>query len=253
MARWYVSMQTVTDVGIDRLRDMRIDRLRSSSGGPASRQAYRALRDAIIATELEPGQRLSENELAERLAVSRTPIREALIRLRDDRFVQIVPQLGTFVTRISTAAIEDAQFIRESLECAAVRLAATRAQRTDLAALGGLVRRQAEVVEDGDYERFAVLDDEFHAGLCELAGRPVAWEVAQRVKGHLNRVRRLSLPQPNYLDEMVAEHRLVLDALDRHDPDGAEATLRHHLRMVLSALPAIRLEHPDYFDDDERV
>jgi DNA-binding GntR family transcriptional regulator len=186
----------VTEVGIDRLRDMRIDRLHSSAGGPASRQAYRALRDAIIATELEPGQRFSENELAERLAVSRTPIREALIRLRDDRFVQIVPQLGTFVTRISTSAVEDAQFIRESLECAAVRLAATRAQDAELADLAGLVRRQAEVVAHGDYERFAVLDDEFHAALCELAGRPVAWEVAQRVKGHLNRVRRLSLPQP---------------------------------------------------------
>jgi DNA-binding GntR family transcriptional regulator len=115
-----------------------------------------------------------------------------------------------------------------------------------------LVRRQAEVVEHGDYERFAVLDDEFHAALCELAGRPVAWEVAQRVKGHLNRVRRLSLPQPHYLDEMVAEHRLVLDALDRRDPDAAEETLRHHLRMVLSALPAIRVQHPDYFEEEER-
>jgi len=230
--------------------DMRIDRLRQGSSGSASRQAYRALRDAIIAAELEPGQRLSENELAERLAVSRTPIREALIRLRDERFVQIVPQLGTFVTRISTSAVQDAQFIREALECAAVRLAALRAQEADLAALGGLVRRQAEVVEDGDYERFAVLDDEFHAALCELAGRPVAWEVAQRVKGHLNRVRRLSLPQPHYLDEMVVEHRLVLDALHRRDPDGAEETLRHHLRMVLSALPAIRAQHPDYFEED---
>jgi DNA-binding GntR family transcriptional regulator len=233
--------------------DMRIDRVRRTSGGPASRQAYRALRDAIVAAEFEPGQRLSENELAERLAVSRTPIREALIRLRDDRFVQIVPQFGTFVTRISTAAVEDAQFIRESLECAAVRLAATRASEADLAALDGLVRRQAEVVGHGDYERFALLDDEFHAALCELAGRPVAWEVAQRVKGHLNRVRRLSLPQPRYLDEMVAEHRLVLDALQRHDPDGAEQTLRHHLRMVLSALPAIRAEHPEYFDDEAGV
>jgi len=89
---------------------MRIDRLRPGSAGPASRQVYRALRDAIIATEFEPGQRISENELAERLAVSRTPVREALIRLRDERFVQIVPQLGTFVTRISSAAVEDAQF-----------------------------------------------------------------------------------------------------------------------------------------------
>jgi DNA-binding GntR family transcriptional regulator len=70
------------------------------------------------------------------------------------------------------------------------------------------------------------------------------------VGGHLNRVRRLSLPQPRYLEEMVAEHRLVLDALAEGDPDAAEATLRHHLRMVLSALPAIRAQHPDYFEED---
>jgi len=228
---------------------MRIDRLQRGSRGPASRQVYRALRDAIVSTELQPGQRISENELAERLAVSRTPIREALIRLRDERFVQIVPQLGTFVTRISVSAVQDAQFIRESLECAAVRLAATGADDDDIAALDGLIRRQVEVCERGDYDRFVVLDDEFHAALCELAGRPVAWEVAQRVKGHLNRVRRLSLPQPRYLEEMVAEHRLVLEALTQRNPDAAESALRHHLRMVLSALPAIREQHPDYFEE----
>jgi len=234
------------------MTDMRIDRLASATAGSASRQVYRTLRDAIIAAALAPGQRISENELAERLAVSRTPVREALIRLRDERFVQIVPQLGTFVTRISTAAVQDAQFIRESLECAAVRLAATRADAGDIAALRGLVRRQAEVSEHGDHERFAVLDDEFHAALCELAGHSVAWEVAQRVKGHLNRVRRLSLPQPRYLEEMVSEHGQVLEALAQGDPDAAEATLRHHLRMVLSALPAIREQHPEYFEDERR-
>src|ERR1700736_1595843 len=199
------------------MTDMRIDRVRRSSAGPAGRQVYRALRDAIITTELEPGQRISENELAERLAVSRTPIREALIRLRDERFVQIVPQLGTFVTRISAAAVEDAQFIRESLECAAVRLAATRADPGDIAAVAGLVRRQGEVSEHGDHDRFALLDDEFHAAICEIAGHSVAWEVAQRVKGHLNRVRRLSLPQPRYLEEMVSEHGQLLEALAQGD------------------------------------
>lgn len=231
---------------------MRIAPVRRGSSGPASRQVYRALRDAIISAELAPGQRISENELAERLAVSRTPIREALIRLREERFVRIVPQLGTFVMPISVAAVADAQFIRESLECAAVRLAAMRAGADDIAALGGLVRRQAEVTEHGDHERFAVLDDEFHAAICEIAGHSVAWEVAQRVKGHLNRVRRLSLPQPRYLEEMVGEHRLVLDALSAGDPDGAETSLRHHLRMVLSALPAIREQHPDYFEEERR-
>ena len=71
------------------------------------------------------------------------------------------------------------------------------------------------------------------------------------MKGHLNRVRRLSLPQPRYLEEMVIEHGQVLEALAERDPDAAEAMLRHHLRMVLSALPAIREQHPEYFDDEE--
>ncbi len=229
---------------------MRIQRSQRLDSPSASRQVYAALRDAIVAAELEPGQRISENDLTLRLGVSRTPIREALIRLRDERFVQIVPQFGTFVTRISTAAVEDAQFVREALECAAVRLAAVRASSDDIAALDGLVRRQEEVVARSDFERFAVLDDEFHAAMCELSGRGFAWEVAQRAKGHLSRVRRLSLPQPDYLAEMVAEHHVVLDALSRHAPDEAEAALRHHLRMVLSALPAIREQHPDYFEEN---
>jgi DNA-binding GntR family transcriptional regulator len=229
---------------------MRILRSQRLSAGSAGRQVYTTLREAIIAGELEPGQRISENELTVRLGVSRTPIREALARLRDERFVDVVPQLGTYVTRISTGAVEDAQFVREALECAAVRIAAERAGAADIAALEGLVRRQREVVAHADFERFAVLDDEFHAAICELSGRGFAWEVAQRAKGHLSRVRRLSLPQPNYLGEMVAEHHEVLDALRRNLPDQAEEALRHHLRMVLSAIPAIRAQHPDYFEEE---
>jgi len=133
----------------------------------------------------------------------------------------------------------------------AVRVAAERAEPTDIAALDGLLRRQSEVVAQNDYERFSVLDDEFHAAICELSRRGFAWEVAQRAKGHLSRVRRLSLPQPNYLQTMVSEHHAVLEALRRGSPDDAEQALRHHLRMVLSGVPALRLQHPDYFEDDE--
>ncbi|HVW17851.1 MAG TPA: GntR family transcriptional regulator [Solirubrobacteraceae bacterium] len=225
-----------------------LTRLRRVRG--ARSQVYEALRGAIVSAELEPGRRLSENELAERLGVSRTPVREALIRLRDDRLVEIVPQLGTFVSHISDAGVQDAQFIRESLECSAIRLAAQRADRADVAALEGLIRRQEEVSAEHDFDRFYLLDDELHGALCELSGHGVAWSLAQRANGHLNRIRRLSLPQPHFLGEMVAEHRAVVEAVGRGEPDAAEAALRHHLRMVLSAVPAIRAEHPDYFEDE---
>jgi DNA-binding GntR family transcriptional regulator len=226
--------------------EARISRGLRAQGG-ARGPVYAALRDGIVRAELEPGQQLSENELAERLGVSRTPIREALVRLRDDRLVEIVPQLGTFVSLISESGVRDAHFIREALECAAVRLAAERATKSDVEMLKGILARQAEVRDAGDHDRWYVLDDEFHAALAGLSGHEIAWAVAQRANGHLNRVRRLSLPQPRYLTEMVAEHELVVEALRRNDPDAAEIALRHHLQMVLSALPAIRAEHPDYF------
>jgi DNA-binding GntR family transcriptional regulator len=222
-----------------------------SRRGPARAQVYLALRDAIVSADLAPGRRLSENELAALLGVSRTPVREALQRLREERLVEIVPQLGTFVTRISETAVSDAQFVREALECAAVRGAALRARDQDLAALDAIIARQDAAEETADFARFYVLDDELHHALCDLSGHEIAWSLSQRAKGHLNRVRRLSLPEPGYLMEMISEHRAVVAAVAERDPDAAEHALRHHLRMVLSTLPAIRAQHPDYFESEE--
>lgn len=214
-------------------------------------EVYARLRAAIVTAELEPGRQLSENEVAGRFGVSRTPVREALVRLRDDRLVEIVPQLGTFVARISDRALADAQFVRESLECAAIRLAAERAQPADVLALKAILARQEAARDARDFDGFHVLDDELHAALCELSGHGVAWRLAGRANGHLDRVRRLSLPEPDYLAEMVAEHGQVVDAVASGDPDAAERTLRHHLRMVLSVLPGIRAEHPGWFEEGE--
>src|SRR5215212_7338843 len=102
-----------------------------SRRGPARAHVYATLRDAIVAAQLEPGRQVSENEIAALLGVSRTPVREALQRLREERLVAIVPQLGTFVTHISETAVSDAQFVREALECSAIRSTALRARDAD--------------------------------------------------------------------------------------------------------------------------
>ena len=221
-----------------------------SRRGPARAHVYTALRDAIVSGQLEPGRQISENELAARLGVSRTPIREALQRLREERLVAVVPQYGTFVTHISESAVSDAQFVREALECAAIRGTALRARDQDLGALEAIIRRQDAAREANDSDSFYVLDDELHQLLCDLSGHDIAWSLSQRAKGHLNRIRRLSMPEPGYMMEMIGEHRAVVAAVAAHDPDEAEQTLRHHLRMVLSTLPAIREQHPDYFEEE---
>jgi DNA-binding GntR family transcriptional regulator len=229
----------------------RLDRsvVREHSTTSARVQAYAALRAAIISAELAPGRQLSENELAARLGVSRTPIREALVRLRDERLVEIVPQLGTFVTRISTPAVADAQFIREALECACVRRAAELATEDDVAALEDNIRAQEHARDSDDFDAFYLLDDAFHQSLCDMSEHRAVWPVSQRARGHLNRVRRLSMPVPSYLAEMIEQHRRVVSAVADHDCDGAEALLRDHLRNVLQAVPRIRAQHPGFFEE----
>jgi DNA-binding GntR family transcriptional regulator len=238
----YASIQTMAASALTRIS--------RTDGGRAGLAVYDAVREAIVTTELEPGRQISENEIADMLGVSRTPVREALARLRDDQLVQIVPQLGTFVSRISVSGVDDAQFLREALECSAVRLAAERADTGDVAQLGDLIRRQEAARDDSDASAFFELDDELHYTLCELSGRPIAWTIVARANGHLNRVRRLSLAEPSYIAEMIEEHKAVVDAVGRGEPDAAEDALRHHLRMVLSDLPNIRTNHPEYFEDD---
>jgi DNA-binding GntR family transcriptional regulator len=217
-----------------------------ASSGP---YLYAALRDQIVRAELAPGERLSEAELGERLGVSRTPIREALGRLRDDRLVEVRPQIGTFVARISPAAVSDAQFIRESLECTAVRVSAELADEETMAQIEENLRAQERAVARADIDSWQLLDDSFHRYLCDLSGHPAVWPVNERAKTHINRLRRLSLTMPDYLSTMVDAHQAVADAVGAHEPDSAEAALREHLRAVLREVPRIREQHPDYFEE----
>lgn len=216
------------------------------SSGP---YLYAALRDLIVRAELAPGERLSETELGDRLGVSRTPVREALGRLRDDRLVEVRPQIGTFVARISPQAVSDAQFIREALECTAVRVSAELADEESMAQIEENLRAQERAVARTDIDSWQLLDDTFHRHLCDLSGHPAVWPVNERAKSHLNRLRRLSLSMPDYLSTMVDAHRAVADAVGAHAPDSAELALREHLRAVLREVPRIREQHPDYFEE----
>jgi DNA-binding GntR family transcriptional regulator len=227
---------------------VRIETVDRTSGSTTSEQVYLALREAIVSAELRPGLKLSENELAGELGVSRTPVREALARLRDERLVAIVPQLGTFVTLISPGAVGDAAFVREALECAAISRAVSHVDSEAVEELRWNLTAQDQARASGNERTFDRLDDDLHRRLCDYSGHSIAWALSRRANGHLDRIRRLSLPDPSYLTEMLSEHRQIVDAVAQGDGPAAELALRHHLRMVPSKLPLIQQQHPDYFE-----
>lgn len=230
---------------------LRIEALDRTSGGATSGQVYLALREGIVSAELRPGLKLSENELAGELGVSRTPVREALARLRDERLVAIVPQLGTFVTLISPSAVADAEFVREALECAAIARAVARVGHEELEELQWNLTAQEQARASGNERTFDRLDEEFHRRLCDYSGHSIAWALSRRANGHLDRIRRLSLPDAGYLSEMLAEHGQIVAAVAAGEAQAAETAMRRHLRMVASSLPRLYESHPDYFEEGE--
>lgn len=231
-------------------RRVQLSRMRDSS---TRSQVYTQLRSEIITLTMRPGQALSESELAEVYGVSRTPVREALIRLADDNLVEVVPQLGTFVSRISVREVTEAQFIRETLERASLPQAIKRITKTDEAQLRALLVRQADAGERGDLIEWFSTDEQLHRALLEIAGHPKTWSVVSSIKAHLDRVRMLSLPEPEILSSMHGQHSTLVDHVVGKRTQQADKLLTQHLRGVLGVLEPLEKQHPDYFLlDDER-
>jgi len=204
-------------------------------------QAYETLRAMIVRGEMPPGTRLSEPELTLRLAVGRTPLREALLRLAQDGLVAIYPQSGSFVAPISLSQLEEAQFVRERLECGIIRRVAAQADKLALSGLRRLLQRQEQAAGEDDAEQFHQLDEALHETFCAIAGWPDVWRLIHRSKVQMDRVRRLSLPLDGQMPHLIDQHRAILDAVIDRNADGAEAAMRGHLREVFSTISLLRL------------
>lgn len=218
-----------------------------SRAASATAAIYRALRADIVAMRRTPGEPIVEKHIAESFGVSRTPVREALLRLADDGLVEIFPQSGTFVARIPVDALPEAIVIRTALEGTAVRFAAERATGSQIAALRANIVLQQETEAAGDRDAFHEADERFHGLIAEIAGYPGLWSFAQQVKVHVDRYRRLTLPEPGRIAHVIAEHAAVVDAIADHDPARAERCMAVHLGGLLTAIPQAQGANPFFF------
>lgn len=212
---------------------------------PIVPQIYDALRDAIVRVAVLPGQAISETEMAASFGVSRTPIREALIRLADEGLIDIYPQAGTFVSRIDLAAVREAQFVRETLETAvAIRAASTA---TDSTVFEPILERQERAIRGGDFGEFFASDEALHRKVFELAGHDATWRLVQAAKSHLDRVRQLEQPAEATLLEMLRQHRAIAAAITAGDEAAVAAVVHEHASVILAAAPDVAARHPELF------
>jgi DNA-binding GntR family transcriptional regulator len=218
--------------------------LRSSR---AAATIYAELRAQFLSLERLPGDPVFESQIAAAYGVSRTPVREAILKLADEGLIEIFPQSGTFVARIPLAALPEAIVIRKSLEETSARLAAHRASGSQVLALRANLERQRDADLAGDRDAFHLADEAFHAGIADLAGYPGIWKLVLQVKAHVDRYRRLTLPQEGRMIRALGEHGAVLKKIEAGDCAGAAAAMAAHLDGLLTDIPDIRRLNPDYF------
>lgn len=208
-----------------------------------------AIRNDIITLRLMPGKRVSENELARHFGTSRTPVREALLRLVDQGLVEVWPQRGTFIMPISLAAVQRARFVRNAVEVAVFKRAAEEGLAASITdELDAIIAMQEDSKDSP--ENFTIADDAFHRTVANGIRMGDIWSLLEREKAQFDRLRFLSLPNVTPVELLIEQHKAMLSAVKRRDPIAAEAAVHVHLSEVLKVTEHLAQRYSDLIVND---
>ncbi|MEK9562424.1 MAG: GntR family transcriptional regulator, partial [Deltaproteobacteria bacterium] len=210
-------------------------------------QVHSLLHHLIVHCVLPPGSPIREKDLSEQMEVSRTPIREALLQLEKEGLVEIYPQAGTRISKISMEEVRESHFIREAMESATVRFAAQQGDSELNKKLKSRLQQFKDSLETAEKDLLFELDELFHKTIAEFRFQNRLWKITNIAKSHMDRVRHLTLPLPKRIYEIADEHQRVADFIIRHQPDEAVRAIQDHLSVIFSDIERIRAEHSEYF------
>ncbi len=215
-------------------------------GETAKAYALREIGDNIINLELKPGALISENELARILGVSRTPIREAIQELQKSQLIEVFPQRGSYVAGISFRAVEEAAFLRRTLENAIVEELCDHIKFEQVEQLEENVSLQEYYLNNGMSARIMELDNEFHRDFFVMCGKENIYNMMHSMMGHFDRIRVLSLHSIKDI-KIVSDHRAILEAIKTGNKEGAKANVEKHLMRYKFDKEELEKNYPDYF------
>ncbi|PWV99180.1 GntR family transcriptional regulator [Hoeflea marina] len=220
---------------------------RPGAQGSAAARVYSGIRSQIISLDLEPHSNLVRTEIAESYGVSQSPIREAMHRLEQEGLVVSYPQSRTVVAKIDVDHARETQFLRMAIELEVARNLAKTGQPELLRPARRILAMQKLAGEDRDIEEFTALDRLFHLSLVEPAGVVSLYHLVSSRSGHIDRLRRLNLPDPGKMISVLQHHNDILDAIEAGDLAATENAVRTHLSGTLAAVPQIMEQYPHYF------
>ena len=212
----------------------------------AREYAMRAITENIISIDLEPGQLISENEIASFLGVSRTPVRESIQELNKAALIEIYPQRGSYVSLIDSKYVEEAVFLRKVLDIAVIEEACDLATEDDIALLEENVALQEFYLKSNNTKKIFELDNEFHRMIYVAAKKEMIHNMRKNVMIHFDRVRTLSMLAVKDT-KIVADHGIMLRAIKNKDKNKAKEIVEKHLDRYRVDQEELLRTYPQYF------
>ncbi len=218
--------------------DNRLSKISFNDYKPLRDAIFDSLREAIIMGELKPGERLMEIQLADKLGVSRTPVREAIRKLELEELVTMIPRKGAHVAELSLKDIMNVLEIRGSLDALATKLASQRMNKTDLKDLNLILNQFEQFMQKGNMQGLIDKDVEFHELIYRVAKNEKLIHIASNLKDQIHRFRVVYLKDFSSPRELVKEHRDIINALQNKDEEMAEKLAEVHIRNQQMAMTA---------------
>ena len=186
-------------------------------GSALAEMAYDRIREAIANLTLQPGQAITEASTSEWLGIGRMPVREALLRLREEGLVELVPRRGYHVSRISPEKAQEIYEMLEGLESSAAKLAAQRIDTVGIARLEAAIVRLEKALESGDLAEWIAADDAIHETILEIAGNQQIQQAVQALKVKIRRMAIFTAPLRPDLGHSTRVHRRQAEAIQKGD------------------------------------
>lgn len=244
---------------IDRLLGDVMDRklfpkIRFKSGLTLTSQIYDFLRHQIVAKRIAPGTSLSENDLAAHFNVSRQPVHEALNKLCVNGLIDIMPQKGTFVSKISVNNLFEICFMRCAIECQSIRKSTCLNKRSFNRICNKLSKcldqQRKWLANNEPNEKFLDLDDTFHQTICEFSQTALAWNVLYSVKANMDRIRYLTIGTISEPCELITTHEQILECILNHDIDKSCELIENHSYEITHTYSYIIEQNKEWFLDE---
>lgn len=208
-------------------------------------QIVEYLRERILELELAPGSSLSRLDLQKQFGLSQTPVRDALIRLEEEGLVTVYPQYATLVSKIDINLARQSHFMRRAVEQEIVFDLASKPNKRLVERLVEANAKLKMLIASDEYGDFLRHDRAFHHILYQEAGLEEIWPVVRRHSGHIDRLRRLNLPNVGKA-RVVDNHDAVIDGIATGDPTAAREAMKIHLSRTLSMVDSLIERYPDF-------